>query len=109
MRSVLRSNAGAATRRRPAEACAARAALRAGVGIDGCRDAIARRTPELIPVLPNAFQMALEVWLVMHRDLKTAPRVRLMFDWLVGGLTDYVRGRRPERDASLVIPGGPKV
>ena len=25
---------------------------------------------ELIPVLPNAFQMTLEVWLVMHRDLK---------------------------------------
>jgi hypothetical protein len=37
--------------------------------------------------------MTLEVWLVMHRDLKTAPRVRLMFDWLALGLTDYVKGR----------------
>ena len=44
------------------------AALRAGVGIGGCQDAIARRTPDLVPVLPNAFQMALDVWLVMHRD-----------------------------------------
>ena len=69
------------------------AALRAGVGVGGCQDAIARRTPDLIPVLPNAFQMTLEVWLVMHRDLKTAPRVRLMFDWLALGLTDYVKGR----------------
>ena len=85
------------------------AALRAGVGVGGCQDMIARRTPELIPVLPNAFQMTLEVWLVMHRDLKTAPRVRLMYDWLAAGLTDYVKGRRPERDASFVIPGGPKV
>ena len=69
------------------------AALRAGVGIGGCQDAIARRTPELVPVLPNAFQMALDVWLVMHRDLKSEPRVRLMFDWLATGLTDYVKGR----------------
>ena len=70
------------------------AALRAGVGVGGCQDAIARRTPELVPVLPNAFQFTLEVWLVMHRDLKTAPRVRLLFDWLAEGLKDYVK-RRP--------------
>jgi hypothetical protein len=29
----------------------------------------------------------------MHRDLKTAPRVRLLFDWLASGLKDYVKGR----------------
>ena len=69
------------------------AALRAGVGVGGCQDVIARRTPELIPVLPNAFQMTLEVWLVMHRDLKTAPRVRLLFDWLAPTLADYLRGK----------------
>jgi DNA-binding transcriptional LysR family regulator len=69
------------------------AALRAGVGVGGCQDAVARCTPELVPVLPNAFQTTLEVWLVMHRDLKTAPRVRLLFDWLAAGLTDYVKGR----------------
>ena len=69
------------------------AALRAGVGVGGCQDMIARRTPELVPVLPSAFQMALEVWLVMHRDLKSEPRVRLMYDWLAQGLTDYVKGR----------------
>jgi DNA-binding transcriptional LysR family regulator len=69
------------------------AALRAGVGIGGCQDAIARRTPELAPVLPNAFQLALEVWLVMHRDLQSAPRVRLLFDWLAHGLAVYVKGR----------------
>ena len=69
------------------------AALRSGVGVGGCQDVIARRTPELVPVLPNAFQMALEVWLVMHRDLKDEPRVRLMYDWLAAGLADYVKGR----------------
>jgi DNA-binding transcriptional LysR family regulator len=75
------------------------AALRSGVGIGGCQDMIARRTPDLVPVLPSAFQMALEVWLVMHRDLKAEPRVRLMFDWLAAGLTEYVRGRTQARGA----------
>ena len=67
-----------------------------GVGVGGCQDAIARRMPELVHVLPNAFQFTLEVWLVMHRDLKTAPRVRLLFDWLAAGLSDYVKGRLTE-------------
>ena len=69
------------------------AALRAGVGIGGCQENIARRTPELVQVLPNAIQYALEVWLVMHEDLKTTRRVRLLFDHLAAGLTAYVKGR----------------
>jgi DNA-binding transcriptional LysR family regulator len=67
--------------------------LRAGVGIGGCQENIARRTPELVQVLPNAIQYALEVWLVMHEDLKTTRRVRLLFDHLAAGLTAYVKGR----------------
>jgi DNA-binding transcriptional LysR family regulator len=69
------------------------AALRAGVGIGGCQENIARRTPELVAILPNAIQYALEVWLVMHEDLKATHRVRLLFDRLAAGLTDYVKGR----------------
>jgi DNA-binding transcriptional LysR family regulator len=69
------------------------AALRAGVGIGGCQDNIARRTPELVAVLPNAFHYVLEVWLVMHEDLKTTRRVRLLFDHLAAGLAAYVKGR----------------
>jgi DNA-binding transcriptional LysR family regulator len=69
------------------------AALRAGVGIGGCQDNIARRTPELVCVLPNAFRYALDVWLVMHEDLKATRRVRLLFDHLATGLTAYVKGR----------------
>jgi DNA-binding transcriptional LysR family regulator len=69
------------------------AALRAGVGIGGCQDNIARRTPELVSVLPNAFRYALDVWLVMHEDLKATRRVRLLFDHLATGLTAYVKGR----------------
>jgi DNA-binding transcriptional LysR family regulator len=69
------------------------AALRAGVGVGGCQENIARRTPGLVAVLPNALQYALEIWLVMHEDLKATQRVRLLFDHLAVGLTDYVRGR----------------
>ena len=69
------------------------AALRAGIGICGCQENIARRTPDLVAVLPNAIQYALEVWLVMHEDSKTTRRVRLVFDRLAAGLTDFVRGR----------------
>jgi len=69
------------------------AALRAGVGVGGCQENIARRTSELVAVLPNAIQYALEVWLVMHENLKTTRRVRLLFDHLAAGLTDYVKRR----------------
>jgi DNA-binding transcriptional LysR family regulator len=69
------------------------AALRAGAGIGGCQENIARRTPELVEVLPNAIQYALEVWLVMHEDLKATRRARFLFDHLAIGLTAYVRGR----------------
>jgi DNA-binding transcriptional LysR family regulator len=68
------------------------AALRAGAGVGGCQENIARRTPELVAVLPNAFHHALEVWLVMHENLKATRRVRLLFDHLAAGLTSYVKG-----------------
>jgi DNA-binding transcriptional LysR family regulator len=69
------------------------AALRAGVGVGGCQENIARRVPELVPVLTSAVQFSLDVWLVMHEDLKATRRVRLLFDRLALGLTDYVKGR----------------
>jgi DNA-binding transcriptional LysR family regulator len=69
------------------------AALRAGSGIGGCQDNIARRTPELLAVLPDAIHYALDVWLVMHANLKATRRARLLFDYLASGLTDYVKGR----------------
>jgi DNA-binding transcriptional LysR family regulator len=68
------------------------AALRAGVGIGGCQENIARRMAELVAVLPDAIEYALEVWLVMHEDLKATRRVRLLFESLAAGLTDFVKG-----------------
>jgi DNA-binding transcriptional LysR family regulator len=75
------------------------AALRAGVGIGGCQENSARRSPELTPVLSDLLSFGLEIWLVMHEDVKGTPRVRLLFDHLAAGLTDYVRfdARKPKR------------
>ena len=72
------------------------AALRAGVGIGGCQDNIARRSPELRPVLPGEIAFTLDIWLVMHEDMKATPRVRALFEHLAAGLGDYVRLRRLE-------------
>jgi DNA-binding transcriptional LysR family regulator len=66
------------------------AAIRAGYGIGGCQYGIAKRDPNLTPVLVNAFSFDLEVWVVMHEDLKASRRMRLMFDHLVAGLAGYV-------------------
>jgi DNA-binding transcriptional LysR family regulator len=70
------------------------AALRAGFGVGGCQHGLARRDPNLVPVLADAFRFELECWVVMHEDLKDSRRMRLMFDHLVAGLTDYVATSR---------------
>jgi DNA-binding transcriptional LysR family regulator len=71
------------------------AALRAGFGIGGCQYGIARRDPDLVPVLTEAFRFDLEVWVAMHEDLKSNRRMRLMFDALVDGMKAYVAESRP--------------
>jgi DNA-binding transcriptional LysR family regulator len=67
------------------------AALRAGFGVGACHAQLAARDPNLVPVLEDAFRYDMEVWVAMHEDLKSNRRMRLMFDWLVDGLTAYVR------------------
>jgi DNA-binding transcriptional LysR family regulator len=74
------------------------AALRAGVGIGGCQQNIARRFEELVPVLAKAIRFELEVWLAMHEDMKSTGRVRLLFDHLAAGLSAFVRGADPGID-----------
>lgn len=64
------------------------AALRAGFGIGLCQVAIARRDG-LVPVLPS-IGFDLGVWLVMHQDLKSSRRIRLLFDHLAAHLRAYV-------------------
>jgi len=69
------------------------AALRAGVGIGGCQVNIAKRDPDLFRLLADSVAFALEVWLVMHEDVRATPRIRRLFDHLARGLTEFVNGR----------------
>ncbi|MBD8871579.1 LysR family transcriptional regulator [Rhodanobacter sp. DHB23] len=66
------------------------AALRAGYGIGACQRALARRERQLVPVLPEAFGLDLDTWLVMHEDQRTNRRVRLVYDYLFEALATYV-------------------
>lgn len=66
------------------------AALRAGFGLCAAQPVIAARTGDLVPVLADVFAFDLEVWVVMHEDLKSIRRLRLLFDHLVERLRDYV-------------------
>jgi DNA-binding transcriptional LysR family regulator len=82
------------------------AALRAGFGIGGCQVGIARRDPNLVPVLQGEIAFALEMWLVTHEDLRGSRRVSLLFGHLAGALKTYVaqapppRPRKPRKNAT---------
>jgi DNA-binding transcriptional LysR family regulator len=65
------------------------AMLRAGFGIGVCQLGLGRRD-KLVPVLPGAFKFQLETWVVMHEDLKSSRRMRLMFDHLAEHLRTYI-------------------
>jgi DNA-binding transcriptional LysR family regulator len=83
------------------------AAIRAGCGIGACHVPLARRY-RLVRVLPSAFALKVEMWVVMHEDLRTTLRYRSVFDALVEGLAGYVdegSSSRPlPRDASPRSP-----
>ncbi|WP_434732838.1 LysR family transcriptional regulator [Rhizobium sp. YTUHZ044] len=66
-------------------------AIRAGVGIGLCQIGLARENPDLVHVLPDAFEIPLGTWVVMHESLKTSPRCRATFDALVKGIRAYHR------------------
>jgi DNA-binding transcriptional LysR family regulator len=70
------------------------AALRAGYGVGACQIGIARRDPELVRVLPEAFAVPMEMWLAMHENLRASLLVRTVFDHLAAALSDYLATSR---------------
>lgn len=65
------------------------AALRAGLGIGGSQIGIARRDPELLPVLPDQLTFSLDMWLATHGDLRHNKPVMNLFRYLTQGLGAY--------------------
>jgi DNA-binding transcriptional LysR family regulator len=66
------------------------ALLRSGAGIGICQVPIAMRDANLVRVLRDEIQIRLEVWLVMHEDLRNNARCRATFDALLRGLRQHV-------------------
>jgi DNA-binding transcriptional LysR family regulator len=74
------------------------AMLRAGFGVGGCQDPLARLNPDLLPVLRDTIRFEIPIWLVMHEDLRSTRRVRLLFDHLARSLAAYLgRPTQPEQ------------
>jgi DNA-binding transcriptional LysR family regulator len=66
------------------------AAIVAGYGIGICQVGLARRHPELVPVLRDEFGISLECWIAMHEDLRAVRRCRVVFDALAEGMATYI-------------------
>ncbi|RTL30905.1 MAG: LysR family transcriptional regulator [Burkholderiales bacterium] len=65
------------------------AAIRAGMGIGGMQIGLARRDPDLLPVLPESLTFNLDMWLVMHGDQRQNQRVMSLFRYLTQELSAY--------------------
>jgi DNA-binding transcriptional LysR family regulator len=63
------------------------AAVRAGFGIGVCHVALAQRDASLVRVLPALVSIELDLWIVMHEDLKSNPACKAVFDALASGLS----------------------
>jgi len=62
------------------------AMVRAGVGIGIVLQPLARRTPDLVPVLTELSLPVLPVWLTAHQALRASRRLQVVFDALAEGL-----------------------
>jgi DNA-binding transcriptional LysR family regulator len=56
--------------------------VRQGLGIGAIMEEIARETPGMVRVLEDVAPFQLPIWLVTHRELHTARRIRIVFDLL---------------------------
>ncbi|HEX8704914.1 MAG TPA: LysR family transcriptional regulator [Myxococcaceae bacterium] len=63
--------------------------IRAGAGIGVCQVALGRREESLVQVLADEFSYPLDLWVVMHENLRTSRRMRLAYDHLAEELKVY--------------------
>lgn len=60
--------------------------VRQGLGIGAMMDDIAAHMPEVVRVLDEVPPIRFPIWLVTHRELRTARRIRVVFDALARAL-----------------------
>jgi DNA-binding transcriptional LysR family regulator len=54
--------------------------VKAGLGIGLMLEPIAAATPGVVRLLPDSFDITAPLWLVTHREMRTARRIRLVYD-----------------------------
>jgi DNA-binding transcriptional LysR family regulator len=64
------------------------AMVREGLGIGVMMDDVARMTPGMVRVLEEVAPVRFPIWLVTHRELRTARRIRVVFDLLAEHLSE---------------------
>jgi DNA-binding transcriptional LysR family regulator len=75
-------------------------ALRAGLGIGIAQVPLINRDPNLQALLPGLPLPVLPMWLTMHKDVRTSPRIRRAADFLYEALSDFARSADATRPAS---------
>ncbi len=75
------------------------ALVQAGLGIGAMMDEVANRVPDVVRVLDEVPPVRFPFWLVTHRELRTARRIRVVFDALAVALGEEREPARPTRAA----------
>ena len=57
-------------------------AVRAGLGIGFLADYVVRGDSEVLPLLPALKLPPLPMWLAVHREIRSSPRIRAVYDFL---------------------------
>ena len=61
-------------------------AVRAGLGVGFLADYLARTDNRLVPLLPMLKIPPLPIWLTVHREIRTSPRIRAVYDFLAAAV-----------------------
>ena len=64
------------------------AAMREGAGILSVPTYMVRGLPDIIRILPDEFDLELDLWLLSRRDLIQTPRVRKIMDFLICSISE---------------------
>lgn len=70
-------------------------AVRAGLGIGFIADYVAHTDPEVVRLLPDLPLPRLPIWLTVHREIRTSPRIRAVYDFLATEVPRQLQAMRP--------------
>jgi DNA-binding transcriptional LysR family regulator len=66
-------------------------AVRAALGVGFVAEYMLRHDPQVLPVLGGQLRIPpLPMWLAVHREIRTNPRIRAVYDFLAGSLPELI-------------------